>query len=170
MKALHIIATIMLLLFVFVGGAVNAWAKPPLSETNYYPDSFPIVQCDGYQVWTSAEVRETETVFFDKDGKPARVRVFLHVRDAIYYNSLDPEIYIQQGVSGTGEGLTLWINLVTGTERFTGRFARITLPGVGVLYLEMGRAHWDGENWSFNGISVFPEAGTGSALCEALAP
>lgn len=147
----------------------SAMAVPPLAETVEYVDDFPIVGCGDYEVWTMATTRETSTYFFDKDGDPVRLRVSLLVSDAIYYNSLNPEIFIQQGASGTGENFQIMIDLVTGTEKYTGAPFRITIPGIGPLYVEAGNGYWDGENFTFNGISMFPEAGTGSALCDALA-
>jgi len=159
------------LIFVLISSsAFNVWAMKPFSETNYFEDDFPIVGCGDYEVWTAATTRETVTTFFDRDDNPVRVRVSFHISDAIYYNSENPDIYIQQGASGTGENLQIKINLVTGKEQYTGSPYRITLPGIGVLYKEAGRATWDGENFTFTGSIIFPEAGTGSALCDALAP
>ena len=163
-KARFLISTITLILTSF-----SAMAMPPLSETEEFVDDFPIVGCGEYEVWTMATTRQTITVFFDKDGVPVRQRLSLHISDAIYYNSLNPEIFIQQGASGTGENYQIMFNLVTGTERYTGLPYRITIPGVGPLYVVAGHAVWDGENYIFSGIDMFPEAGTGSALCDALA-
>ena len=160
------------LIFVLIlSSAFNAWAKRPDSVTNYFDDDFPIVECGDYEVWTAATTRETVTTFFDRDDNPVRLRVSFHITDAIYYNSEYPDIYIQQGASGTGENIQGRINLVTGAEQWTGSPFRITLPGIGVLYKEAGRAYSsDGENFTFTGSIIFPEAGTGSALCDALAP
>jgi hypothetical protein len=159
------------LIFVLIlSSAFNAWANPPYSETSYFDDDFPIVECGDYEVWTAATTRMTETTFFDRNDNPVRVRVSFHISDSIYYNSEYPDIYIQQGASGTGENIQIKINLVTGEEQYTGSPYRITLPGIGVLYKEAGRAYWDGENMFFTGSIIFPEAGTGSALCDALAP
>ena len=163
-KAGILISTITLIMTSF-----SATAMPPLSETNEYVDDFPIVGCGEFEVRTMATTRERSTYFFDKDGVPVRLRVSLHISDAIYYNSLNPEIFIQQGASGTGENFQIMVDLVTGTERYTGLPYRITIPGVGPLFVEAGHGYWDGENFTFNGISMFPEAGTGSALCDALA-
>lgn len=159
-----------LTLVLFLSSAFNVWAKKPFMETNYFEDAFPIVGCADYEVWTVSTVRERVTTFFDRDDNPVRVRASLHISDAFYYNSENPDIYIQQGASGTGENIQIRINLVTGEEQYTGSPFRITLPGIGVLYKEAGRAYWDGENLFFTGSIIFPEAGTGSALCDALAP
>ncbi len=89
--------------------------------------------------------------------------------DAIYYNSEHPDIFIRQGASGNGENFQVKINLITGEEQYTGMPFRITLPGIGPLYIEVGRGYWDGEEFKFTGLVLFPEEGTGSALCDALA-
>lgn len=155
---------------VLFGLSANLWANQPLTIAEEFFDDFPIVSCGDYSVRTSALTSAKQTFFFDRDGNPVRIRVSIHIRDAIYYNSEDSDIYIQQGASGTGENIQGHINLVNGTEQWSGVPFRITLKGIGPLYIEVGRNYWDGENWNFSGILVFPEAGTGSALCAALAP
>ncbi len=167
MKKTYITALISTMI---LGFSVNAWAYRPFSETFYSDDNFPVVGCGDYQVWTAGTVRVTETTFFDRDGNPVRLRVSMHITDAIYYNSEYPDIYIQQGASGTGENIQGQINLVTGEQQWTGVPLRITLKGIGPLFIDVGRHYWDGESWAISGTTIFPEAGTGSALCEALAP
>jgi hypothetical protein len=44
------------------------------------------------------------------------------------------------------------------------------LPGIGKLYMMAGHGYWDGENFSWTGLEVFPDDGTGSKLCKVLAP
>jgi len=153
--------------------SVNAWAAPPSSVTYYQSEDFAVVGCSDYgdyHIRTSAETRITETTFFNQAGDDVRLRVSVHIVESIYYNSLNPDIYIQQGQNGVGENWQISLNLVTGAERYTGKPYRITLPGVGPLYIEAGHGSWDGVTFTFRGISIMPEAGTGSALCEALAP
>ena len=153
--------------------SVNAWAAPPSSVTYYQSEDFAVVGCSDYgdyHIRTSAETRITETTFFNQAGDDVRLRVSVHIVESIYYNSENPDIYIQQGGNGVGENAQVSIDLATGVERWTGATYRITLPGVGPLYIEAGHGTWDGENLSWNGSQIFPEAGTGSALCEALAP
>ena len=61
-------------------------------------------------------------------------------------------------------------DLTTGEDEWHGIPYRITLPGIGPLLLEAGRSYFDGETVYHSGVFMFPEDGTGSALCEALAP
>jgi hypothetical protein len=150
--------------------SVNAWANPPFSEISYISDDFPVVSCGDYWVKALANTRVTQTTFFNQDGNPVRLRISMHVTDSVYYNSEDPGIYIQQGAKGTGENVQGKIDLVTGEEQWPGLPFRITLKGIGPLYIEVGRMYWDGESYNFSGMVIFPEAGTGSALCDALAP
>jgi hypothetical protein len=45
------------------------------------------------------------------------------------------------------------------------------LPKIGKLFMMAGNAVWEeGERVSRSGLEIFPEDGTGSKLCEALAP
>lgn len=155
---------------IILGLSVNIWAYPPFSETSFIEDDLHVADCDGFTVRTLATTRVTETFFFDRDGNPVRLRISAHVTDSIYYNSVDPTIYIQQGASGAGENGQFLINLVTGTVQVTGAVWRITLKGIGPLFIDVGRHYWDGDSWAISGTTIFPEAGTGSALCEALAP
>jgi hypothetical protein len=161
------------ILFLLV--ASSAWASPPERFVDYVPFDFDVLDCDGYSVWTSGWERDTYTLFFDKDGNETRLRTSIHITDAMWYNKPDDSeappsgIYIQQGASGTGENFQIWENFVTGEFQGAGLPYRITLPRIGPLYLEAGRTSFDGE-WHITGVVIFPEDGTGSALCDALAP
>ena len=159
--------------------SVDAWATPPSSDVRYLDEDFPIVGCGDYHIRTVASFRLRETFFFDKDGVPVRLRISVLITGSIYYsiyNESDPvgpeniEKYIQQGAKGRGENQQIWIDLIEIGEKYTGLPFRITLPGIGPLFLEAGHGYWDGVTYTFHGISIMPEDGTGSALCEALAP
>jgi len=60
--------------------------------------------------------------------------------------------------------------LTTWEDEWQGIPYRITLPGIGPLLLEAGRSYFDEETVYHSGVFMFPEDGTGSVLCEALAP
>jgi hypothetical protein len=159
--------------------SVDAWATPPSSEVYDSYEDFGIVGCGDYHIRTAADLRIRETFFFDKDGVPVRLRISVLITGSIYYsiyNESDPadpesiEKYIQQGAKGVGENQQIWIDLTEIGEKYTGLPFRITLPGIGPLFLEAGHGYWDGVTYTFHGISIMPEDGTGSALCEALAP
>ena len=133
------------------------------------PDDIFIIGCDGYDVRNASWAKVTVTDYFGKDGNFVREHVWIHISDSIYYNSVFPEIFIQNQGAGNGENISQWWD-ADGNEKESGMPYRIMLPGIGKLFMMAGHGYWDGENFSWTGLRVFPEDGTGSKLCEVLAP
>jgi len=126
--------------------SVNAWAIPPISSTDIVVDEIWIADCDTYDVRVSATTKIRETLFFNQEGDPDRLRLSIHILGSTFYNCPDnlgypacaenPSIFIQQGRFGIGENAEGWIDLVTGEERFTGAQWRLTLPGIGLVMID----------------------------------
>jgi len=150
--------------------SLSANATPPEKDVTTYPFQEYIVDCGGWSVVTEGVMKETLTWFFDKKGgpEPSTLHVSLSVRESRWFNSEHQDIFIQQGSKGVGENASIWINLVTGRERNSGGWYRITAPGYGPLVINVGHYTWDGENFTRNGLFLMPEDGTGSLLCDIL--
>lgn len=147
-----------------------AWAVKPYSDSFVVEDDLFVVNCGEYDVYTLASTKVKETIYFNQEGEPIRYHLTLKILQSVYYNSEDDSIKIVQGKFGRGENASYWEDIVTGDWQSTGGQFRITLPGIGPLLIDVGRWHWDGENFYRSGAFIAPEDGTGSALCEALAP
>jgi hypothetical protein len=145
----------------------NASAAKPETYFEEGDWDFGVWHCDGYQVRGLQSYRYRDTLFFNRHGEPVRLAGHYLSTGTIYYNSVHGDIYIQEG---PGENQQFGIDLTTGEERYSGLNFRITIPGIGPLYIDVGQWRWiDGELYR-SGMTILPEEGTGSALCEALAP
>ena len=150
--------------------STSALALKPLVVFDYEgPDDILFVECGDYDVRTNSWAKIIATDYFVNNVEVIRTHVRFHISDAIYYNSEVPEIYISNQGAGNGENVSQWWN-ADGTMMEAGMPFRIMLPGIGKLYMIAGRGYWDGESYSWTGLEVFPEGGTGSKLCEVLAP
>lgn len=150
--------------------SASALALKPFVVVEYEgPDDIKVVECGDYDVRTSSWAKVTITDYLDKDENFVREHVRVHISDAIYYNSKTPDIYISNQGAGNGENVSQWW-YADGTMMEAGMPYRIMLPKIGKLYMRAGHGYWDGENFSWSGLEVFPEDGTGSKLCVALAP
>ena len=151
--------------------ASPAFALKPVVVWQYEgPDDLLIVDCIDYKVRTSSWAKFTVTDYLDKYGEVIRTHWLIKISDAIYYNSVYPEIYIKNKGAGNGENESQWWD-ADGNGSTSGMPFRIMLPKIGKLYMVAGHAVWEeGERVSRSGLEIFPEDGTGSKLCEALAP
>lgn len=150
--------------------STSALALKPIVVFEYEgPDDIQVVECGDYDVRTSSWAKIIATDYFDEDGNFIREHVRFHISDAIYYNSAVPDIYISNQGAGNGENVSQWY-YADGTIMEAGMPFRIMLPGIGKLYMMAGHGYWDGENFSWTGLQVFPDDGTGSKLCKVLAP
>ena len=164
-------ATLFSIAILMMMVSVSVIAIPPEIIVDYEgPDDIFIVECDGYDVRTSSWAKITVTWFFDKDGNPIREHSLVRIYDAIYYNSEDEGIYIRNQGAGNGENISFWYDMVNDTFKESGMPYRIMLPGVGKLFMQAGHGVGDGEGFFWTGLYVFPVGGSGSKLCEALAP
>ncbi len=149
-----------------------ASAAPPFITTTFVGFDFPVVECDGYVVWTRGDEKDTEKLFFDQNGVPVRFQLKIQILASEYYNGSDPAISISQGVNGVGENVTINVDLVTGEQHNSGAAFRLTIPGIGHVLMLVGNTEIDSMgNVVHHGLNfVLAEGETGPALCEALAP
>ena len=177
-----------LVLFVTVPVAAvllfsSAYAgKPEISRFVGPFDFGPVVECDGFDVWTSGLERVTEKLWFDADGNPVRLQVHVLITESKYYNTNDPENkFVAQGKNGVGENLMLELEvvgvdpdfgfLIFGDTHNSGAAFRLTLPGIGHVLLDVGTWFYDASEdvLVHKGPDfVIAEGDTAPALCEAL--
>ena len=132
------------------------------------PFNFPVVDCDSFLVWTKGWERDTFKWWYDEFGEPLRVQWKIQITESEYYNGSDPDKSVSQGKNGVGENLTIDFDFDTGEEHQSGAAFRLTIPGIGRVYLSVGTWKFDGSEWIHHGPTIFVEGETGLALCEAL--
>ena len=155
--------------------------KPDISRDVVPFDFGPIVECDGFEVWTKGLERDTVKLWYDKDGNPVRLQVQILITESIYYNTVVPDNFVSQGKNGVGENITLDYEivgvdpvfgfLIFGDGHEAGAAFRLTLPGIGHVLLHVGTWFYDASEdvLVHKGPDfVLAEGETGLALCEAL--
>jgi hypothetical protein len=152
-------------------GAPVSLAGTPLITREALQFDLPLVECDGFEVWTSGLETDTFKYWYDESGVAVRLQWAIHVTEGQYYNRNDPTKFITQGKNGVGENQTARIDLTNGDVHFSGAPFRLTIPGIGHVVLQAGTGFWDESEGTFvwhGPLVVFAEGETGLALCEAL--
>ena len=162
-------------LLIMVGMLVattTAMAGKPLIIRSIFDFDFPVVECDGFEVWTAGKEIDTEKYWFNEDGEAVRLQFSIHVTESEYYNSNYPEISVSQGKKGAGENLTENTDLTTGDVHVGRNAFRLTIPGIGRVLWDNGSCFYDASEDALECSRepfILLEGETGPALCEALA-
>ncbi len=162
-------------ILIMVGGllaAIPAMAGKPLITRTIFDFDFPVIECDGFEVWTAGKEIDTEKYWFNEAGAPVRLQFSIHVTESEYYNFNYPEISVSQGRKGPGENATFHIDLTTGDQHAAFNAYRLTIPGIGRVIWDVGTCFYDASEDALDCRGkpfVLLEGETGPALCEALA-
>jgi len=133
----RIAAGLLAALPMVVTGATAAHAGvPPVTDQAFEEDDVFLFDCGDFDLRDRLTYRSRGKVFFDGAGNP--VRVVEHVAGSdTFYNSVTNE-----SVTGTiNSGET--VNLVDGTVTQNGSVGRITVPGMGVVFFDVGKYIFD---------------------------
>lgn len=152
---------------ISLGAASLSLAAKPVHESFFIPDAFLFIgECDGFEIINVSDLEITVTSFFDNNGDFVRNRAIFKVLNSVYFNSVDPGLSLE---GGPGEVEIGHFNAVENTLALTGASFRVTVPGVGVIYLDAGRTLFDFNTGEItkSGPSDF-EDGNVDALCDAL--
>ena len=145
--------------------------KPDITREMMVPFDFVVVNCDTFLVKTSGYERDTFKEWYDKSGELVRLQISIHITESQYYNASDPDKFVTQGKKGVGEGISWFIDFITGDEHQSGNAFRLTIPGIGHVFLDVGTWFWDAseEVLVHHGPDyALAQGETGLALCEAL--
>jgi hypothetical protein len=138
------LAAVVVALFI-LPGAVSA--APPLVETFTDEGSFTFQNPCSNGVFLVGAFTETVrvTTFFDNDGNPIRIQIHVN-HDGVITNP-------DTGASVEDDAhQTIVLDLVEGTETTVGLVFSSTVPGVGVVFHDVGRVVFDAEgNVTFAG-------------------
>jgi len=115
------------------GTVAGAWAVPPVHIAGSEQGNDPIADCGTFEVWDEFTLNFRGTEHYDRDGNLVRVVEHVWGTDRLYSpdtgKSLSPASYNQ------GET----VDLVEGQVRVSGVIFRITVPGSGAIFLDVGR-------------------------------
>src|SRR5215211_9222205 len=119
------------------GTVAGASAVPPEKFSGTDQGNVPIADCGTFQVWDEFTLNFRGTLQFDQDGNPIRAVEHIFGVDRLYNpengKSLEPESFNQ--------GATF--DIVEGQDRTNGVIFRITVPGSGAVFLDVGRVIFD---------------------------
>jgi hypothetical protein len=129
----RIVAGLIVALPMVIAGASGAHAgSPPLTtEESAEGDDF-LTDCGDFDLRDHFTFETHGKVFLDEAGNPARIVEHVAGTDTFY----NPET--GESVTGTiNSGET--VNLVDGTVTQNGTLGRITVPGLGVVFFDVGK-------------------------------
>jgi len=142
------------------------------------PFNIPVVACgdpeaDGFLVYTKGWERDTFKWWYDEFGDPLRLQWNIQITESEYYNGTDPDKTVSQGKKGVGENAMIridFVNGIAGDEHNSGAQFRLTIPGIGHVFLSVGTWEYDASEDSLvhHGPDIFADGESGLALCEAL--
>jgi hypothetical protein len=111
----------------------QASAAPPLIEQFHDTGSFEIGPCPGGVTLVETFTEDTQvTTFFDASGTPVRIQIHLD------YVGVVTNPVTGQRVNDPAHS-TRTIDLIDNTRTLVGEFYSTTVPGVGVVFHDVGR-------------------------------
>lgn len=115
------------------GTAASAWAVPPVQIAGSIQGNDPIADCGTFEVWDEFTLNFRGTEHYDQDGDLVRVVEHLLGVDRLYRpdtgKSLRPASFNQSET----------VDVVEGQLKVGGVVFRITVPGSGAIFLDVGR-------------------------------
>ena len=117
---------------VVVAGATEAHARVPLTTEGFEEGDVFLTDCGDFDLRDHFTFEFHGKVFLDAAGDP--VRIVEHVGGSdTFYNSVTNE-----SVTGTINAGEI-VDLVDGTVTESGTIGRITVPGLGVVFFDVGK-------------------------------
>ena len=132
----RMVAGVVIALPMVVAGASGAHADVPLTAEGFEEGDVFLTDCGDFDLRDHFTFEFHGKIFLDEAGNPARIVEWVGGSDT-FYNS------------ETGESVTGNINsgeivdLVDGTVTQSGTIGRITVPGLGVVFFDVGKYIFD---------------------------
>lgn len=156
--------SLVLALFTAFGvPSITSAARPVIVGPEHEERTTQLAKCDGFTIIVESELDFTARVFLDEEGHPIKVEESVSGTDT-FINSK------------TGKAIAApfrnneLLDLEEGTGAFVGVFFKVTVPGAGAIFLDVGRLVLDLESGEFTfeaGRHQFLD-GDLDALCAAL--
>ena len=126
-------------------------AGPIVQKIHTELTGFVLEDCGDFQIILDLNHDETIKTYFDKNGLPTRSTIQFNF-DATLTNSVTGKVAFEKGSS------TIFIDLTGGSEHQAGLILQITVPGQGVVVLEVAEVSFDGSaNASLGGQPLVQE-------------
>lgn len=137
--------------------------EPLIEEFDIVEDNSVFASCGDFLMIANGAGRVRITTFFNREGDPIRVLFQGRYNGTITNSVTGATLYDSPSVAN------ITIDLVKGTETQVGTFFNVTVPGVGVVFLEAGRLVFDGAGPPvFIAGPHYPPAEGLAILCDAL--
>jgi hypothetical protein len=130
--------------------AIPAYATPPQSQS-FTASQLDSMSCAGFEANIERNFTGQETVYFDEQGRPVRVRVIAEMRGSVT-NSVTGKAVALRGQ------IQVVIDVTVGSTTFVGPVFMANDPGAGSVIRDTGRVVFDAD-----GNIVF-EAGPHDAI------
>ena len=132
MRARNTLTALAAALIAMLGAVPHAGAVPPVKVSGTEAGNAPIADCGTFLVWDEFELNFTGTVHFDQAGNPVRIVEHISGIDRLY----NPD----NGASFSGSfNQGEIVDPVAGQVAVNGIIFRITVPGGGAVFLDVGR-------------------------------
>ena len=128
----RIVAGLVLAVPVVIAGASAADAGPPLTTEGSEEGDLFLTDCGDFDLHDHFTFESHGKVFLDEAGNPARVVEQVAGTDTFYNSVTDRSV---TGTINSGE----IVDLVNGTVTQNGTLGRITVPGMGVVFFDVGK-------------------------------
>ena len=119
-----------------------AGARPPVEEKGMFSGLEFITDCGDFEIWDDFETFWSGKMFLDAEGNPLRVVEHVWGSDT-FVNTTSGE-----SVTGTINSGEI-VDFAESTANQNGTIGRITVPGVGLVFIDVGRYVFDFENNEF---------------------
>jgi len=125
-------AALVLSVPMMIAAASGANAGVPLNTTGSVDDDVFVANCGAFDVRDHLRLESRGKIFLDRAGNPARIVQQVSGSDT-FYNSVSGK-----SVTGTINSGEI-VNLIDGTVTQSGSVGRITVPGLGVVFFDVGK-------------------------------
>jgi len=136
MKRIIMLSTLAATMALMLALAGSASAAEPETETFHDEGTDVIANCGGFKVLTDFVVDVQITTFFDSAGNPDYARVQEHFQD-FFYNSKTGEGFAEINT------VNVVFDLQSSATEGSGLNYHVTVPGEGVVLLDVGRLEHD---------------------------
>ena len=128
----RIVAGLVVAVPMVIASASGAHAGPPLKTEDFVEDDVFLTDCGDFDLRDHFTFDSHGTVFLDEAGNPARIVEQVAGTDTFYNSETGESV---TGTINSGE----IVDLVNGTVTQNGTVGRITVPGLGVVFFDVGK-------------------------------
>jgi hypothetical protein len=133
MRLRVILAALALSMLSMFGAVASASAVPPVKIAGSFDGNDPTADCGTFEVWDEFTLNFSGAEHYDQDGNLVRVVEHVWGVDRLYNHDTGKSL----PASSFSQGET--VDLVDGQVKVGGVIFRVTVPGSGAVFLDVGR-------------------------------